>query len=147
MRDNTMAAIVCLIIAYLLGSLSSAILYSKFTGAKDPRTTGSGNPGATNVLRASGKQAALIVLGGDVAKGLIAVLLARMVGVNSFMLGLVGLAAVAGHCFPVYFKFKGGKGVATALGAILALSFWAAILSAAILVAIIAITRYVSLAS
>src|SRR3990167_8226919 len=108
---------ISLAIAYLLGSLSTAIIASKIFKTVDPRTEGSMNAGATNVLRLAGKKQAIIVLVGDTLKGLIAVWIAAHVfGVQPFGLGLVALVAVVGHIFPVYFKFEGGKGVAIAIG-------------------------------
>lgn len=103
-------------LAYGLGSLSSAVIVSRLFGLPDPRLEGSKNPGATNVLRLGNKKAAAITLLGDAVKGLVPVLLAKFLGVAPAMLGAVGLAAFLGHLFPVFFGFKGGKGVATALG-------------------------------
>jgi acyl phosphate:glycerol-3-phosphate acyltransferase len=141
------AAIIFIVIAYLCGSLSSAIIICKLLKLPDPRTQGSGNPGTTNVLRIGGKKAALFVLLGDVLKGFLPVLLAKIFGLEAFMLGIVGLAAVVGHVYPILFKFKGGKGVATALGALLALSVTAGFLSFITWLAIAAVFRYSSLAS
>ena len=104
-----------LLFAYLLGSLSSAILLSKLMGFTDPRTDGSNNPGATNVLRIAGKKAAFFTLVGDCLKGLIPVLLAHWLVDDRFIVALTGFSAFLGHCFPLYFNFKGGKGVATAI--------------------------------
>lgn len=115
-------ATIAIVIAYLLGSLSSAIIVCKLMGLPDPRTEGSKNPGTTNVLRIGGKKAAIITLLGDMLKGVIPVLIAHALRVDGFMLGLVALAAFLGHLFPLYFGFKGGKGVATFLGAQLALA-------------------------
>ncbi|MCK4870937.1 MAG: glycerol-3-phosphate 1-O-acyltransferase PlsY [Gammaproteobacteria bacterium] len=115
-------ATIAIVIAYLLGSLSSAIIVCKLMGLPDPRTEGSKNPGTTNVLRIGGKNAAIITLLGDMLKGVIPVLIAHALRVDGFMLGLVALAAFLGHLFPLYFGFKGGKGVATFLGAQLALA-------------------------
>jgi glycerol-3-phosphate acyltransferase PlsY len=103
-------------VAYLLGSVSSAIIVCKVMGLDDPREQGSKNPGATNVMRIAGKKAAAITLLGDMLKGLIPVLIAKLMGGDSTLLALVGLAAFFGHLFPVFFGFKGGKGVATACG-------------------------------
>ena len=139
--------IIVFAIAYLIGSLSTSILLAKVKGKSDPRSVGSGNAGATNVLRTSGKTDALIVLIGDVLKGVIAVWLAKAGGLQGFALGLAGFCCVLGHIFPVYFKFKGGKGVATALGVILCLSLWSGIIAAIVFAAIVFITRYVSLGS
>ncbi|QSA97363.1 glycerol-3-phosphate 1-O-acyltransferase PlsY [Methylococcus sp. EFPC2] len=102
--------------AYLLGSVSSAVIVSRLMGLPDPREQGSKNPGATNVLRLGGKKAAIITLLGDALKGLIPVLIAVSLGVSAEILAAVGLAAFLGHLYPVFFGFKGGKGVATALG-------------------------------
>ncbi len=102
--------------AYLLGSISSAILVCRLMGLPDPRGQGSGNPGATNVLRIGGKKAAAITLLGDALKGLLPVLAAHWLVVSPLVLALTGLAAFLGHLYPVFFGFRGGKGVATALG-------------------------------
>lgn len=142
-----MMPIIAIVIAYLLGSLSTSILLSKILKTPDPRTEGSGNAGATNVLRILGKKEALIVLVGDILKGLIAVLIGYAFQVSGFMLGLVAFAAVIGHVFPLYFKFHGGKGVATAIGGILGLSFLSGVLMAVIWVVVAFITGYASLAS
>lgn len=104
--------------AYLLGSISSAILFCRMRGLPDPRTEGSRNPGATNVLRIGGKGAALSVLIFDMLKGMLPVWAGYYLGLTHFELGMVALAACLGHIFPVFFNFKGGKGVATAFGAI-----------------------------
>tara|TARA_A100001015_G_C14992080_1_gene714426 strand:- start:403 stop:981 length:579 start_codon:yes stop_codon:yes gene_type:complete len=139
--------IIALIISYLLGSLSSATITSKLLNTPDPREEGSQNAGATNMLRTAGKKAALYTVGGDALKGLIAVIIARIFGVNHTALALVALVAVLGHIFPVFFKFKGGKGVATAFGSILGISFIIAIASAIVWIVLAYITRYASLAS
>ena len=110
-----------LIAAYLLGSVPFAIVASKVFGIADPRTFGSGNPGATNGLRSGNKKAALFTLIGDAAKGWAAVFIAQRLGLSETLVGLVALAVFAGHLFPVFLKFKGGKGVATAAGVLLAL--------------------------
>ena len=106
-----------LICAYLLGSISSAILLSKIMGFQDPRSEGSKNPGATNVLRIAGKKAAFLTLVGDCLKGLIPVLIAAALFTDPMVVALSAFAAFAGHCFPVFFAFRGGKGVATAMAA------------------------------
>ncbi len=106
------------ILAYLCGSISSAILVCRLAGLPDPRDSGSGNPGATNVLRIGGKGAAVTVLIFDVLKGMLPVWGARALGLTPFWLGLVAIAACVGHIWPVFFNFRGGKGVATAFGAI-----------------------------
>ena len=105
--------------AYLLGSISSAILLSKVMGFEDTRSEGSKNPGATNVLRIAGKKAAFFTLLGDFLKGLLPVLLAHGLGAEPLVIALTGFAAFFGHCFPLFFGFQGGKGVATAIAATL----------------------------
>ena len=111
--------------AYLIGSLSFAVIVSKYYGMDDPRTYGSGNPGATNVLRSGKKKAAALTLLGDAVKGLVAVILARCLqdalNLSDATIALVAIAALVGHMWPIFFNFKGGKGVATALGVLLAL--------------------------
>lgn len=111
-------------LAYLLGSISSAVLIARLLGMPDPRTVGSGNPGATNILRQGGKWAAGATLLGDLLKGLIPVVLARTLTTDDLILCLVGAGAFLGHLYPVFFGFKGGKGVATALGVYLGLNPW-----------------------
>ena len=108
--------ILLVVFAYLLGSLSSAIIVCKLMGLPDPRTQGSNNPGATNVLRIGGKKAAAITLVGDSLKGLIPLLAAHALDVTPLIFALTGMAAFLGHLYPLFFGFKGGKGVATALG-------------------------------
>ena len=103
-------------LAYLLGSISSAIIVCRLMGLPDPRTQGSNNPGATNVLRIGGKKAAAITLLGDALKGLLPMLVAHALNATPLILALTGMAAFLGHLYPVFFGFKGGKGVATALG-------------------------------
>jgi acyl phosphate:glycerol-3-phosphate acyltransferase len=110
--------------AYLLGSISFGILISKLFSLPDPRTVGSGNPGATNVLRSGKKIAALLTLLGDALKGALAVLAAMHFGLSDVVVCLVALAVFIGHLYPVYYRFKGGKGVATALGVLLTISVW-----------------------
>ena len=109
-------SVVIIVAAYLLGSLNCAILVCRALQLPDPRAQGSGNPGATNVLRLGGKKAAAITLAGDTLKGLIPVLVAKMAGLSDIAIILTGLAAFFGHLYPLFFQFKGGKGVATALG-------------------------------
>lgn len=110
------------IFAYLVGSISSAIIISKLKGLDDPRTIGSGNPGATNVLRTGDKSAAALTLIGDILKGFIPVMVAKFAGASPVLVALVGMAAFLGHLYPVYYQFKGGKGVATASGVLLAIN-------------------------
>ena len=104
------------IVAYLLGSISSAVIVCRVAGLPDPRTQGSNNPGATNVLRIGGKKAAAVTLLGDSIKGLLPVVVCHLLDRPVLVLALVGMAAFLGHLYPVFFGFKGGKGVATALG-------------------------------
>jgi len=118
-----MIDIVLIVGAYLAGSLSAAIITCRLMGLPDPRTRGSGNPGATNVLRVGGKKAAAITLAGDALKGLLPVLLAQALGVSNQVLALTALAAFLGHLYPVFFGFKGGKGVATAFGTLIGLAW------------------------
>ncbi len=114
-----MIAWLLLIAAYLVGSISSAIITCRVMGLPDPREQGSGNPGATNVMRIGGKKAAAVTLAGDLLKGLLPVLAAHYLGVSDEWLVLIGLAAFTGHLYPVFFGFKGGKGVATTIGVLL----------------------------
>lgn len=109
------------VFAYLLGSVSAAIITCKVMGLPDPRSEGSRNPGATNVLRYGGKKAAAITLFGDMLKGLLPVLLGQAVGVDKSVLAAIAMAAFLGHLYPLFFGFKGGKGVATAFGVLLGL--------------------------
>ena len=116
--------------SYLIGSLSSAIIVCKIMGLPDPRSEGSGNPGATNVLRFGGKKAAAITLFGDMVKGLIPVLFVKYLDANALTISLVGLAAFLGHLYPIFFQFKGGKGVATMLGVMVGFSWWVGLATA-----------------
>ncbi|MCC6302885.1 MAG: glycerol-3-phosphate 1-O-acyltransferase PlsY [Gammaproteobacteria bacterium] len=133
--------------AYLLGSLSTAVIACRLSGLPDPRTQGSGNPGATNVLRLGGKGLAVVVLLGDLLKGLIPVLVALLLALPPLAVGIVGLLAFAGHLFPVFFGFRGGKGVATALGVILGLSWPSGLAILGVWVLIALIFKYSSLAA
>lgn len=120
---ETLALPIAVVIgAYLIGSLSSAIILCKLAGLPDPRSQGSGNPGATNVLRFGGKKLAATVLILDVVKGILPVVVAILLGLDETWLAATAFAAFIGHLYPVFFQFKGGKGVATALGGFLALS-------------------------
>ena len=130
-----MSVILAVFAAYLLGSLSFAVIVSRLMGMADPRTYGSGNPGATNVLRSGRKTAAALTLLGDAAKGWLAVFLAdtfRLPEWNDTVIAAVAVAVLIGHMFPVFFRFKGGKGVATAVGVLLALSPAAALVCIAV---------------
>jgi acyl phosphate:glycerol-3-phosphate acyltransferase len=146
-----MSTIVFVIAAYLLGSVSFAVITSKLFGLADPRTYGSGNPGATNVLRSGKKAAAALTLFGDAAKGWLAVFLAIHYSppdVSYTMLAAaVALAVFIGHLFPVFLRFKGGKGVATALGVLLALNVWVGLGGLATWLFMALVFRYSSLAA
>jgi glycerol-3-phosphate acyltransferase PlsY len=135
------------VFAYLLGSVSSAIVIARIFGLKDPREVGSGNPGATNILRYGGKKAAALTLLGDVLKGVVPVVVARALGVDAPVLALVMLAVFVGHVFPVFHGFKGGKGVATAFGALIALNIWVGLLLMASWMLMALVTRYSSLSA
>jgi glycerol-3-phosphate acyltransferase PlsY len=135
------------ILAYLLGSLSFAILLSRLAGGPDPRASGSGNPGATNMLRVAGKKLAVMTLIGDLLKGLLPILIAKLLGLGLHQQAWIGLAAVVGHLYPLYFRFRGGKGVATAAGMLLGLYPPAALLALAAWALVFLLTRTSSLAS
>ena len=122
MFDFSLEFIVLVIVSYLFGSLSTAVIVCKIMGLPDPRSQGSKNPGATNVLRYGGKKAAAITLAGDALKGFLPVLAAKLLGQTHGNLEIIALSAFFGHLYPVFFQFKGGKGVATALGVFLAMS-------------------------
>ncbi len=132
---------------YLLGSISSAVLVSRLMNLPDPRSEGSGNPGATNVLRLGNKPAAALTLAGDVLKGVIPVLIANWLSDNTLVVALAGAGALLGHLFPVFFAFKGGKGVATALGVFVAVSPPLALALVLTWLTIAVIFRYSSLAA
>jgi glycerol-3-phosphate acyltransferase PlsY len=136
-----------IVLAYLLGSISFGILMSKAFGLPDPRTVGSGNPGATNVARSGKKLPAILTLLGDAAKGWLAVFLAQKYGLHDGYICLVGIAAFLGHLYPVFCGFKGGKGVATALGVLLAFSAWLGLAVLVVWALAFAIWRYSSLAA
>ncbi|MCK5725631.1 MAG: glycerol-3-phosphate 1-O-acyltransferase PlsY [Thiotrichaceae bacterium] len=127
MLNETLATTV-IVGAYLLGSVSAAIIVCKLMGLADPRTVGSKNPGATNVLRLGGKKAAILTLVGDMLKGLFPPLIALMLDLGPVWVAGAGLAAFMGHLYPVFFDFKGGKGIATALGVFLAINFMAGLM-------------------
>jgi glycerol-3-phosphate acyltransferase PlsY len=135
------------LLAYLLGSVSSAVVIARVMGLRDPRDVGSGNPGATNILRYGGKAAAILTLAGDILKGVVAVLIARALTMDDVVIVLAGFAAFLGHLFPVFFGFRGGKGVATALGVWLALSPWVGLLLLATWVLMAVLFRYSSLSA
>ncbi|MGQ3887975.1 glycerol-3-phosphate 1-O-acyltransferase PlsY [Legionella sp. CNM-1927-20] len=139
--------IIFVIFGYICGSLCSAIIVSRIFSLPDPRLEGSLNPGATNVLRLAGKKYAALVLVGDMLKGFIPVILARSLGLGPIITSFTCLAVVLGHMYPVFFKFQGGKGVATALGGLLGLSFVTGIATIVIWLIVANFTGYASLAS
>ena len=141
------AALVAL--AYLIGSIPFAVVVSKLMGLQDPRSYGSKNPGATNVLRTGNKAAAALTLLGDAAKGWFALWLAQYLapGLSWTAYALVALAAFLGHLYPIFLGFKGGKGVATALGILVAIHPWLAVATAATWLIIAVFSRYSSLAA
>ena len=141
----TLIPIIWIVGAYLLGSISFGILVSKAFGLPDPRTVGSGNPGATNVLRSGKKMAAALTLLGDALKGWLAVWLALQSDMVMWVVASVGVAVFMGHLYPIFYKFKGGKGVATALGVMLAISPWLGLAALLTWVVVFAISRYSSL--
>ena len=135
------------VIGYLIGSVSAAIIVCKLMRLPDPRTEGSGNPGATNVLRVGGKTAAAITLFGDGVKGFIPVAAAMAMDVPMLWVGITAVASVVGHLFPVFFQFKGGKGVATTIGAVFGLSWLSGLLFIACWLALSLLFRISSLAA
>lgn len=141
-----LVAIVLIVGSYLLGSVASAIVTCRLMGLPDPRGEGSGNPGATNVLRFGGRKAAAITLAGDVLKGVVPVLIARLLGAGPGVTGAVALAAFLGHLYPVFFGFRGGKGVATAGGALVALMPMVGLITLSLWLALAGLFRYASLA-
>jgi len=142
-----MPAAIPILLAYLIGSLPFAVIVSKALGLPDPRSYGSGNPGATNVLRTGRKLAALLTLAGDGGKGWLAVFVAARYGLDAAGIAASALAVFLGHLFPVFLRFKGGKGVATAAGVLFAFDPWLGAAGAAAWLAVAAATRYASLAS
>ncbi len=134
-------------LAYCFGSISSAIVVCRVMGLTDPRNTGSRNPGTTNVLRTGGRLAAVITLIGDVGKGLIPVLVARELTASALTVSLVGTAAFLGHLYPLFFGFRGGKGVATACGVLLGISGVLTLILMAAWLAVAVLFRYSSLAA
>jgi len=122
MPEFSTSFLILSVIAYLTGSISTAIIVCKIMYLPDPRSEGSNNPGATNVLRIGGKKAAAITLLGDALKGYVPVIIAVLLQQNSYNLAIIGILAFLGHLYPLYFRFQGGKGVATAFGVMLALS-------------------------
>jgi acyl phosphate:glycerol-3-phosphate acyltransferase len=143
---TTLLSLVWVLLSYLLGSLPIGILLARVKG-RDPRTIGSGNIGATNVMRAAGKTMGIITLLGDALKGFLPVWLAMRFGLPEITVAAAGFAAFLGHLFPVYLRFKGGKGVATALGIFLAFNYVAVLIDFVVFAALLWRWRYVSLGS
>jgi glycerol-3-phosphate acyltransferase PlsY len=139
--------VLCVFLAYLSGSLSTAVIVCRLLGLPDPRQQGSRNPGATNVLRLGGNKAAAVTLAGDCLKGLLPVLLAGAVGASAAGLAGSALGAFLGHLYPVFFGFQGGKGVATAFGVLLGLSWQAALAAVLTWLVVAIVSRYSSLAA
>jgi glycerol-3-phosphate acyltransferase PlsY len=151
MTMDTLYSLAAILIAYLIGSVSFAVVVSRLMGLPDPHSYGSKNPGATNVLRTGNRAAAILTLVGDAAKGAVAVLVARAVagqfGFGEATLAAVALAAFLGHLFPVFHRFAGGKGVATAAGVLLAVDPWLGLATLVTWVVIAFFFRYSSLAA
>ena len=143
----TALSLAMIILAYLGGSISSAVLVCRCYGLPDPRENGSHNPGATNVLRLGGRSAAILVFVCDMSKGTVPVYLAWYLGVTPFFLGLIGVAACLGHMYPLFFHFQGGKGVATALGTMLPIGFDMGAMMLTTWVVVLLLSGYSSLAA
>ncbi len=144
-------AVIAAVVAYLIGSINSSILISKAVSGKDIRESGSGNAGATNMLRTMGKKYAVITLILDILKGVVAILLSRLMihlfNAPDYIVFIAGLFVAVGHCYPVFFGFKGGKAVATGLGVLLMWDWQTGLIVLAAAILIMALTRYVSLGS
>ena len=136
-----------ILFAYLVGSVSSGIIVSQIFNLPDPRTIGSKNPGATNVMRSGNKKAAIFTLLGDLLKAILVLTLAEYLGFNYLIIVCVALAVLIGHIYPIFYKFQGGKGVATAIGILIALNFKLALIVASIWLLVFGIWRYSSLAA
>lgn len=147
MSESVFWPLVYIVAAYLLGSVSFGILISRAFSLPDPRTVGSGNPGATNVLRSGNKTAAILTLLGDAAKGWLTVWLAMHYGLGQWLVCAIALAVFLGHLYPIYYGFKGGKGVATALGILLAISSWLGLCVLLTWLLAFAVWRYSSLSA
>jgi glycerol-3-phosphate acyltransferase PlsY len=135
------------IASYLIGSISCAIIFAGWMKLPDPRQLGSGNPGATNMLRTGSKKAAALTLAGDLLKSLLPLLLARYFNVNEVVLCWMGGAAIIGHMYPIYYRFQGGKGVATTLGVLLAIHWPLALIWAGVWLSMAKLSRYSSLSA
>jgi len=142
-----MTAFLLLTFAYLLGSVPTGVILAKAFSDVDPRTQGSRNIGATNVFRTAGRKLGIVTLLGDIVKGFLPVIIARSAMDSHFWVGAVALAAFIGHLYPIFLRFKGGKGIATGLGAFLALAPLSALLSCLIFAAVVYRWRYISLGS
>lgn len=140
-------AITAILAAYLLGAIPFGLLFARWLTGKDPREHGSGNIGATNALRTSGKKVGILTLLADIAKGSLAVALANYLQNDMTLVAAVALAVFVGHVFPIYLKFKGGKGVATMFGVLIPWLPWVAIATFIVWILLFKLTRYVSLAS
>ena len=136
-----------ILFAYLVGSVSSGIIVSQIFNLPDPRTIGSKNPGATNVMRSGNKKAAIFTLLGDLLKAILVLAIAEYLGFNDLIIVCVALAVLIGHIYPIFYKFRGGKGVATAIGILIALNFKLALIVASIWLLVFGIWRYSSLAA
>ena len=136
-----------ILFAYLVGSISSGIIVSQIFNLPDPRTIGSKNPGATNVMRSGNKKAAIFTLLGDLLKAILVLTIAEYLGFNDLIIVCVALAVLIGHIYPIFYKFQGGKGVATAIGILIALNFKLALIVASIWLLVFGIWRYSSLAA
>ena len=136
-----------IVFAYLVGSISTGIIISRFFNLPDPRTMGSKNPGATNVMRTGNKKAAIFTLLGDLLKATFVLLIASNLGFDGYSIIFVSLAVLIGHIFPIYYKFRGGKGVATAVGILITLNFKLALIVVCIWIFVFLIFRYSSLAA
>lgn len=134
-------------LGYFAGSVASAVIVCRVLGLRDPRSAGSHNPGATNVLRLHGRKAAALALAGDIGKGSVPVLLAALFGSGPWVTALTGVAAFAGHLYPIFFGFRGGRGVATLVGVLLAAQWLVGIAFIATWLVVAAAFRYSSLAS
>ena len=142
-----MTTFLLLLFAYLLGSVPTGVILAKAFSDVDPRTQGSRNIGATNVFRTAGRKLGVITLLGDIVKGFLPVIIARSTVDSHFWVGAVALAAFIGHLYPIFLRFKGGKGIATGLGAFLALAPLSALLSCLVFAAVVYRWRYISLGS
>jgi glycerol-3-phosphate acyltransferase PlsY len=139
--------LIAAIMAYLIGSIPFGLLFARWLTGKDPRSHGSGNIGATNAMRTGGKRVGLLTLLADILKGTVPVAIAIMFDSEQLLVAIVALAAFVGHIFPLYLRFKGGKGVATMFGVLIPWMPWVAVGSFAIWLIVFWLTRYVSLAS